>query len=163
MMFCPTCQTVVWSAPDICPTCGGMMREVAAGDSVEVVEGSAELGVGEPAKDDATSSEMSALAVAGSSGRVTLPAPVRLAEVSVAAWRQPAVRAAIKTGASALALTLAMRAARHMLARPPARRAAIRTVLPTLSDLLQSEAPDGRERGTMVIETFVYVRRVIRR
>ena len=159
-MFCPTCQTVVWTEPETCPTCGGTMRAVAAGDAVEIVEAVAEPRTDEPANDEHAPSGVTALTVAQPA---TLPLPVRLAELSVAAWRQPAVRAAIKTGASALALSLAMRAARRALTRSPSRRLAARPTLPALSDLLPRETPDGRERGTIVIETFVYIRRVVRR
>lgn len=142
------------------------MREVAAGDAVEVVEATAEVGSGEPAlMGTEASSEVNALTVSEPSSRFTLPVPVRLAELSVAAWRQPAVRAAVKTGASALALSLAMRAARRALIRPTARRAVTRAVLPALTDLLQPEVPNERdhERGAVVVETFVYMRRVVRR
>lgn len=161
-MFCPTCQTVVWAALETCPTCGGTMREVEAGDAVDVVEATAEIGTGEPAAGLDASGVPDPLAVAATSERMALPVSVRLAELTFAAWRQPAVRAAVKTGASALALSLAMRAARHALLRPSTRRVVLRPVLPTLSDLLPSEADARRERGPVVIETFVYVRRVVR-
>ncbi|HLJ81214.1 MAG TPA: hypothetical protein VKT52_07010 [Ktedonobacterales bacterium] len=161
-MFCPTCQTVVWAALDTCPTCGGTMREVAAGDAVEVVEATAEVGSGEPAVMGAEAPvEVNALTLSVPAARFALPVPVRLAELSVAAWRQPAVRAAVKTGASALALSLAMSAARRALIRPQARRAVVRSVLPTLTDLLQPEAPNDHYGSALVVETFVYMRQVV--
>jgi hypothetical protein len=139
------------------------MREVAAGDAVDVVEATAEVGAGEPVADSETPVQAGALAVAEPSGPFALPVPMRLAELTLVAWRQPAVRAAVKTGASALALSLALRAARHILTHPGARRAVTRSALPSLSGLLQPESSDGREHGAMVIETYVYMRRVIRR
>lgn len=163
-MFCPTCQTVVRTSSGPCPTCGGTMREIAAGDAVEVVETTAEVrpeAVIQTTR--ALPPETETLSVAASHASAALPVQVRLAELSLAAWRRPFVRAAVKTGASALALSLAMRATRHALIRPAVRRVALRSAPAALKSVLEADPPADSERDAAVIETFVYVRRVVRR
>ena len=162
-MFCPTCQTAVWATSDVCPTCGGTMRAVAAGDTVEVVEATMEMCAEEADKaGDVVPLDMGTLTVTSRPVPTISPMRARLAELSVAAWRQPAVRAAIKTGASAVALSLVMRTARRMLIRPAAHRAVSRAMLPSLADLFASDTPDGHQHGATMVETFIYVRRMER-
>lgn len=159
-MFCPTCQTVVRTSSGPCPTCGGIMREVAARDAVEVVETTVEVRPEEVAQaTGAPPPETGTLAVAPLPASAALPVPARLAQLSLAAWRRPLVRATVKTGASALALSLAVRATRHALIRPSVRRSAPSV----LRSMLEADSPPDSECGAAVIETFVYVRRVIRR
>lgn len=165
-MFCPTCQMVVPDGPGVCPACGDTLRDLAATDEIEVVEVTAELmpdvatvppdGSAIPDAIPAT-----ALAVRPAAAELS-PALTRAGQLAIAAWRQPAVRAAVKTGASAVALSLAFRAARQALASPSARRAVARDALPSLSDLFHTgnEPPDGRY---VVVETYIYMRRVVRR
>lgn len=166
-MFCPTCQTVVPAGPSFCPTCGDTMRDVSAADTVEVVEGSAAvtLELPELAPDNgeqpANSDTPLALALRRPPG-TPVPALMRAGQLAVAAWRQPAVRAAVKTGATAVALSLTVRAARQALTLPRARRLPARSPLPSLVDLFTSER-EPRTGEYEVVETYFYMRRVVRR
>lgn len=166
-MFCPTCQTVVRDGPGVCPACGGTLRGLAATDEIdeiEVVEVIAELmpdSAPDPLDGDVSPDSVASTALAvRPASRELSPALSRAGQFAVAAWRQPAVRAAVKTGASAVALSLAMRIARQALASPSARRTVVRDALPSLSDLFHSgnETPGGRY---VVVETYIYMRRVV--
>lgn len=83
--------------------------------------------------------------------------------LAVAAWRQPAVRSVVKTGGSAVALTIATRLAGRLLAqrgRSPVQG------LVTMTDLLPAtdattRGRRWRERGE-VTEAFIYIRRTVR-
>ena len=84
-------------------------------------------------------------------------------------WRQPAVRAVARAGAGAVALTLGMRLLRGWLGRGPLRSRqlarATTSALPSARQLLD-HSMDGVERparGDEVVETIIYVRRVLRR
>lgn len=164
-MYCPTCQMAVRDSHDYCPTCGGTMRDVAATDDIEVVEVTAEVmpetpmtSTGEPATNGDI---IRTLAVRRASGELT-PAFSRAREVALAAWRQPAVRAAVRTGASAVALSLAVRLARQAIASPRARGTVTRTALPALSEFFRPET-EGPSGDYEVVETIFYMRRVVRR
>jgi hypothetical protein len=137
-----------------CPTCG---REMLAADALaetRVVEGSIEL--------SADGGDGHALAPSAAPH----PALVALSRLPALAWRQPVVRTAVKTGASAVALTFALRLAGRIIAGRRARQVARETLLPVLSDLVspgegQSRAGRRGRRGE-ISETFVYIRRTIR-
>ncbi|HEV2404207.1 MAG TPA: hypothetical protein VGR88_02075, partial [Ktedonobacterales bacterium] len=92
----------------------------------------------------------------------------RLPRLTVVAWSQPKVRAAMKTGASALALTLAMRAAGRMLTDRRSRGGASRAVGSLLGEALRPTRPtrasDSASHGEMVeiLETYISVRTVRR-
>ncbi len=82
------------------------------------------------------------------------------------AWQQPAVRSAVKTGAGAILLSLAMRAARQWLLEPRHRRTVTNALEPALGELLRPAEGERRrwsQRGVEVTETFIYVRRTVRR
>jgi hypothetical protein len=117
--------------------------------------------------DEAAAEHVTALVVAGPE---PAPAPLikRLPELTALAWRQPIVRAAVKTGAGAITLSLALSLARRALVRSAARAAS-----PTLPSLLmetlgQRERPRARrprrgdERDIMIEEVYIYARRVTR-
>jgi hypothetical protein len=94
----------------------------------------------------------------------------RVTALPALAWSQPAVRAVVKTSAGAVALALAARAARRWLAGSPRPRGAGERLLPALADALGSPQNRPRTRhergsddGALVVETFIYARRVIRR
>jgi hypothetical protein len=165
-MFCPSCQLVVRgevAAP--CPVCGGTLRDINVSDAVELVEATASLGgIGDPGADGTVDATR---AVVRSSPRPLPVALSRLSALPAVAWRQPVVRAAVRTGASALALSLAARAARAVVSGRRASAQLPQATLPSVFDLLQSPSAPRRMSGPAprveVIETFVYVRRVIRR
>lgn len=172
-MLCPTCQTAVPGGSGFCPTCGATIRDMTGRDDtdnldeIEVVEVTAEImpespapvaDSGEPAMNDDITT---ALTIRGPAGE-PIPALNRARELALAAWRQPAVRAVVRTGASAVALSLAMRAARQALASPRPRRTATRSALPAMAELFQPEARE-RDGEYVVVETIFYMRRVVRR
>ena len=166
-MYCPTCGVVVRNSSGLCPTCGATLT-AAPEDMREVVEVIGEVMPDTP-PEDATDSEATrvyvpsaALTVRRGSSEL-VPPLARAGQLAQAAWRQPAVRAAVKTSVSALALSLAMRAARQALTGPHAiHRDAARGMLPSLADIFASERGD-RDGEYEVVETVFYMRRVVRR
>lgn len=168
-MFCPTCQTVMRVDGALCPTCGDATHPIQATDVVEVVESSA-------AYTEGAAPDMNGdVAITITKARDTALVPsekkpiallARLPELSMLAWQQPAVRSAVKTGAGAILLSLAMRAARQWLLEPRHRRAVTDSLGPALGELLrpaEGEQRRQRGRGVEVTETFIYVRRTFRR
>lgn len=166
-MYCPTCGVVVRNGSALCPTCGTALT-AAPDDMREVVEVMGEVMIDTP-PEDAPDGEAprayapsTALTVRRGSSEL-VPPLARAGQLALAAWRQPAVRAAVKTSASALALSLAMRAARQALTGPHAiRRPASRGMLPSLADIFGGEHGD-RDGEYEVVETMFYMRRVVRR
>ncbi len=168
-MFCPACQTVIRVDGAHCPTCGDAMHPILATDVVEVVESSAALA--ESAAPGANAGV--ALTIRGTrdadlvvQGKKQGTLLARIPELSLLAWQQPAVRSAVKTGAGAIMLSLAMRVARQWLLEPSRRRAMTDSLVPTLGELLRPAAREQRHwprRGVEVTETFIYVRRTLRR
>ena len=165
-MFCPACQAVLPHEAERCPTCDAELRPALAVDSVALVEAAAVTPV-EPAADREPGT---AIVVRGAQDRA-LTSLTRAAQLPALVWRRPAVRAAVKTGASAVALSLALRAARMLLA---ARRQTARqpvpanSLLPTLTDLLRTHeqppatsSPD-RPQARVVSETIIYIRHSMR-
>lgn len=171
-MYCPTCQVVLAEVAEACPTCGESLRPVALTDAVRSVEGSAR-----------TEAVVASVATAPAPGEANTPGAsllpairerpetrvlARLPRLTVVAWSQPKVRAAMKTGASALALTLAMRAAGRMLTDRRSRGGASRAVGSLLGEALRPTRPtrasDSASHGEMVeiLETYISVRTVRR-
>jgi hypothetical protein len=147
-----------------CPVCGGTLRDVSASDAVELVEATASLGGGEPAANEHVDATRAVVRVP----QRPLPASLgRLSALPALAWQQPAVRAAVRTGASALALSLAIRAARAMVSGRRTSAAMTQGPLPALADLFQSQPATRRTSGPAarveIVETFIYVRRIVRR
>lgn len=92
------------------------------------------------------------------------------ARLATLAWRQPVVRAAVQTGASALALSVVWRVAGAALAGGKARRAllpAANSLAPMVGDLLREAAPSKRlrrrGRNGEIVEEVIYIRRIMRR
>ena len=87
-----------------------------------------------------------------------------LSHAGALAWRQPVVRSAVRTGASAVALSVALRVAGRLVTSRNARRVATSAALPALTELLEpGERPIRRRgRGVEISETFIYVRRITR-
>lgn len=86
--------------------------------------------------------------------------------LSAVIWR-PAVRAAAEAGIGTLALTVGARLLRAWLARPPRLQVGAIPALPAPDAPLGQPAfarpPRGTmERGVAVVETVVYLRRVVR-
>src|SRR5579885_3586837 len=87
-----------------------------------------------------------------------------LSHAGAVAWRQPVVRSVVRTGASAVALSVVLRVAGRLVTSRTARRVATSAALPALTELLEpGERPIGRRgRDIEVSETFIYVRRITR-
>ena len=175
-MYCPTCQVVLAEVAEACPTCGESLRPVALSDAVRSVEGSAQIETifatpgAAPMPGDARATGAELLPALRE--RPETRAIARLPRLTLVAWRQPRVRAAMKTGASALALTLAMRAAGRMLTDRRTRAGATRAVGSLLGEALRQAHPtragDYAPHGEIVeiVETYIsvrHVRRVARR
>lgn len=168
-MFCPTCQTVMRVDGVLCPTCGDAIHPIEATDVVEVVESSAAYAVGGARGTNGGA----ALTITRARDAALVPSgtkPVsllsRLPELSMLAWQQPAIRSAVKTGAGAIALSLAMRVARQWLLEPRRRKAVTDSLGPALGELLrptEGEQRLRRGRGVEVTETFILIRRTFRR
>lgn len=100
------------------------------------------------------------------------PALAALAQLPALAWRQPVVRSAVKTGASAVALSVAIRIAGKVLASRGAREVARESLLPALADLIAPAESEPRPlrrlrrgrraRGEPISEVFIYMRRTVR-
>lgn len=168
-MFCPTCQMVMRVNGARCPTCGDGIHPIQATDIVEVDENSAAYVEGEipDANEDAAVAITEAVDITlVPSGKKQISLLARLPELSVLAWQQPAVRSAVKTGAGAIMLSLAMRAARQWLLELGNRRTLTDSLGPTLRELLRPAEGDQRPwpgHGVEVTEAFIYVRRTFRR
>ncbi len=75
-------------------------------------------------------------------------------------WRQPAVRAAVRAGAGALALSVGLRLGRVVLARALARGGPrpLAATPPLVVRLPAAPAPGSGPRGGEIVETWIYVR-----
>lgn len=184
-MECPVCAAHASPAEgsrgvDGCPSCGIALRDTSSARATEVVEGTAERGP--------ISAELPIIEEAGEEteriGAVSptcegIPRQRNLVatrpSLPAVLWSRPAVRTVAGASAGAVALTLGMRLARAWLARPRANRQLVSSALPLVADMLDQGiqspgsprslrplGPSG-ERGTEVVETFIYMQRVIRR
>jgi hypothetical protein len=172
-MECAECGTRVTAHAALCPRCGAPLAgtHAAAESGAGIVESTAERGpvsaeLPLPPESDAESAgaPMGAADASFSDTRLV----VSRTDLPAVLWRQPAVRAVAQAGAGAIALTLGMRLLRAWLARPRGARAVGPSALPLVADLLHPTDSGGGaslrgERGTEVMETFIYIRRVIRR
>ena len=168
-MYCPTCQSALAEIAEACPTCGDDLRPIEATDTVLSVEGAARADAIPDSPDapslvgEAETDRASLLPVVSRRGDTR--AIARLPQLSVLAWRQPGVRAAVKTGAGAIALSLAMRAAGRMLTDRRSRSLASRAVTSLLGEQLRPARPSGAPSHSEtfeIMETYISVRRVRR-
>lgn len=176
-MYCPTCQLALVETVELCPTCGDPARLLTAGDIVRSVEGIAqsESIAATPNEgllaDGAPPQSASLLPVVSRPGETRALAP--LPQLTALVWREPRVRAAVRTGAGAIALSLVMRAAGRMLSDRRSRGVATRAATSLLSDRLRPPArrasgSSSTDAGEIfeVMETYIsvrHVRRVVRR
>ncbi len=111
-------------------------------------------------------------AIAESTALTVVPQPrsrsvlAAISHAGALAWRQPAVRAAVRTGASAIAFSVALQVAGRLVAGRNARHAVTQAALPGLMDLLkpgERHAPrPRRRRGVEVTETVIFMQRTTR-
>lgn len=155
-MICPTCQAVVDAADALCPACARPQPHAATRDPL-VIEAA---GAQSPAAATGASTTPRALVPVRA---VQNPLRTVLPQLPALVWRQPAVRAIARTGASAVALSVALRLVGHW-AR--ARRlAAEGTVTHRLAEDLLGLPPQPAHharRGIISEETLVYLRRTVR-
>jgi hypothetical protein len=174
-MLCPICDADAGSARESCLRCGAPLGHPQATRQVlGVVDSTAARGPVRaelPLVLEAEGSEGMAAppdALAGETRRRTSLVVMGPALPAVV-WRQPAVRTLVQAGAGAVAMTLGMRLLRAWLARPRATRALASSALPVVAELLRqrdrpSLVPGERaEPGAEVVETVIFMRRVIRR
>lgn len=197
-MHCPSCHTAILDATERCPACGNplhsqdqsvttLLAQAEAGGALPLTEAHSHEPViaerasatAENAKngnngnaawsDNDVTGDVTTLVV---QAPISAPVPLvkRIPELTALAWRQPSVRAAVKTSASTLALTIALNVARRTLAARGARATA-----PSLpSVLLETLSSGGRRPGlrrpgravdsdVTVEEVVIYARRVTRR
>jgi hypothetical protein len=180
-MYCPTCQTAVAAGDERadeqrCAICGAEMQAETAEDAVETIGNAVVRVEGAPEHhwicgylpEYAQKPPMAVILRRRKQEVVTKFE--RVAALPALAWRQPAVRAAVKTGAGAVALSLAAHAARRCLEGSHWGHASGEGLLPALVDALGSQerrprmrSERGPDEGALVVETFIYARRVIRR
>jgi hypothetical protein len=162
---CPACGASATREASYCVACGQPIRRLAA---VRVVEAD---GLEPSATPDERPGQM-ALASEATHGMKALTLGERLTTLASVAWRQPAVRSAVKTGAGAVALSLVWRVAGAALRGGQARRmllaqAESESLAPMVNELLRGATPGKRlrRRGRHgeIVEEMVYVRRVFRR
>lgn len=176
-MICPTCRAVTDEAVAVCPVCD---QPYSRAKLARVIEGAFTLEDTPPdewqaqREQEATTTALVAASRVSTLPSVVLPSPGAalapmlraLPRLPALAWRQPVVRAAVRTGASAVAVSLATRMATHWLTRRVGRQALSQNaleMLPLLGDGLGEHALHPRRgRGQRVtVETFVYLRRTI--
>jgi hypothetical protein len=166
-MVCPVCEADAVPVKDVCPHCGAALPMALNGEVRGIVEGTAQRGP--------ISAELPLLAEGEGEGAAG-PARAHATSLTVTRpalpavlWQQPAVRAVAQAGAGAVALTLGLRLLRAWLARPRAAHQVVSSALPLMAELIEQggragEPPTRRgERGTEMVETVIYVQRVMRR
>lgn len=178
-MYCSACLTEYPLSYAWCPRCGASLAATPppARDSADnVIEGTiveyGASGDGLPADGADTVGDedrpiMAQTATPSTSLIVARPA---LPSLPARLWRQPAVRAVARASAGALALTLGMRVLRGALMRPHVTSQLAGSALPALRQMFDARSPARRpvlpatgDDNADVVETFIYIRRVVRR
>jgi hypothetical protein len=171
----PNCDEGRLGAQETCPSCGAPLWAAPGDIGVAVVEGAAErvsirVELPSPAQAARTAAypQRPTDGVPVGGHRVTSLVVARPALPAVL-WQQPAVRAVAEVGVGAVALSVSVRLLRAWLARPRAARSLVASAMPALAELRPrdgggSQTP-GRSmaRGAELVETVVYVERVVRR
>ncbi len=167
--MCPSCGANTTPDANYCVACGQPLQSSHARPAlrslapVRIVEAEA------PETPDSSESAEMALATRGEHSSALAG---RIASLAAVVWRQPVVRSAVTTGASAVALSLVWRVAGAALTGGKARRALLNEladggVSPMVGELLRGAASGKRlrRRGRRgeIIEEVVYIRRVFRR
>ena len=167
-LYCPTCGASAAPDANYCIACGQPLQPLHERPvrrslaPVRIIEAESQAEPEEPRPETALVEQ----AEPAEQSRALAALP-RLAAL---AWRQPAVRSAVTTGASAVALSLVWRVAGAALSGGKARRALLpagESMAPLVGDLLRGATPSKRlrRRGRRgeIVEEVVYIRRIFRR
>jgi hypothetical protein len=187
-MNCTCCAQELKASDWSCPACG---HPVASANAAVVSNERLVAGGGRiaPIREHAAPGAVDTSIMASASRALVAvksdPPPfIALSRLPALAWRQPAVRAAVRTGASALALSLALRLAGRWAmshgARQMVRQAGHASLLPALSEMLNEGLDQGngahgvrgmremkrrrtirRVRRGQVTETLIFIRRTV--
>jgi hypothetical protein len=161
-MICPTCKAVVDVLEGTCPTCqrDPAYRSIVEGSLVDAPPTRTPAPVALDDLEQQGSSLFSMVTSASSSHSLVTVLP----KVPALLWRQPVVRAAVRTGASAIALSLTVRMARRVLAQRSVTASAVDSGLLALAKQLAPDArpKSARHRGhrhVEITETLIYIQR----
>lgn len=170
-LYCPTCGASAAPDANYCIACGQPLQPLHGRPSrrslapVRIIEAESQT---EP---DAPEEPQPETALATQAEPAEEPrALAALPRLAALAWRQPVVRSAVTTGASAVALSLVWRVAGAALSGGKARRMLLpegESMAPLVGDLLRGATPSKRlrRRGRRgeIVEEVVYIRRIFRR
>lgn len=166
--YCAACGTSAALDANYCIACGLPLHArptLRSLTSVRIVEADAPDAPDAPDVPGTPASAETGLTASARPGALAA-----LPRLPTLAWRQPAVRSAVTTGASAVALSLVWRVAGAALTRGMARRMPLpagESLAPMVGELLNGATPSKRlrRRGRRgeVIEEVIYVRRMFRR
>ena len=170
--MCPLCGAHTTPDANYCVACGQPLQPPQPRSALRSLAPMRIIEAEAPEEGDAPEAAEMALATQGEQGEQGVALAGRLASLAAVAWRQPVVRSAVTTGASAVALSLVWRVAGAALTGGKARRALLRELAnegaaPMVGQLLRDAAPGKRlrRRGRRgeIIEEVVYIRRVFRK
>lgn len=169
-MFCAFCHRLLREAEIHCPACGHPVMWPARSAQSQVVEGTLERGAISEATqpDDATDPRLaSSLPLLDPRTPLVHPVLGTVGRLPALAWRRPEVRAAVRTGATAVLLSMTMRMVGRWLARRSAPPVPTSDLTRAMTDLLGGEQPlppaETRRRRRDVSETFIFIRRATHR
>lgn len=162
---CPQCGVEATDNANYCMDCGAALEltETLAPRSLP-----ASLAPARIVESDALDAAQASMAL--TEQRTDSSALARLPQLAAMAWRQPVVRRAVTTGASAVALSVVWRIAGAALTGRRASRAFLAEsdgVAPLVGDVLRGAGLGKRltrrgRRGSVIEETL-YIRRIVRR
>lgn len=170
--MCPLCGANTTPDANYCVACGQPVQPVQPSHPRPALRSLAPVRIIEAEAPDVSDPLESTETALASRGERPTALAGRIASLAAVAWRQPVVRSAVTTGASAVALSLVWRVAGAALTGGKARRALLSEladggVSPVVGELLRGAAPGKRlrRRGRRgeIIEEVVYIRRVFRR
>ncbi len=165
---CPQCGAEAAADANYCMDCGAALELAGTLPPRPLPASLAPARIVE--SDGFDTSEASPVSMALAEQRSESNALARLPHLAAMAWRQPAVRRAVTTGASAVALSLVWRVAGAALSGRRASRALLAesdSLAPLVGDVLRGanlgKRLSRRARRGAVIEETLYIRRIVRR
>lgn len=167
-MICPTCKAVVEVLEGTCPSC------LSEPTPITIIESTPMDAASSPYHASASLPPTLRLPTEYALQRrqpLAHPVLASLPRLPALLWRQPIVRASVRTGASAVALSLALRMAGRLLTNRTTSSPTNSTILPALADLFASPESTARRPTRRrprhhaahegeAVETLIYIRRV---